>query len=296
MSDRRLLLVALALVARPLVAQDDIALLRRRVANLEARRELLARAVARQDSATIAAQSLRVVGVPPFEVAVPATAAANAGAAIARVAAGRRARFGSLLDRLPAETLTVAFYPVRVGSDGNTFREGPAALVDRLDWEVGKWIDARVVALLPESLFIWTGRRLPSANGEGERVRALNTLLSDPTGRGVRCLEGELTTCRALLVRGPKSPDELRQSLLASVVERGGSEAWGRMANGGTVEAALVRGGDAPMDSVVSRWVDALHYRGAAAPSSPIALLFAGIGWALLFAVLVLWRIKWLHV
>ena len=46
MSDRRLLFLAFALVARPLAAQDDLALLRRRVANLEARREVLARAVA----------------------------------------------------------------------------------------------------------------------------------------------------------------------------------------------------------------------------------------------------------
>ena len=57
MSDRRLLFLAFALVARPLAAQDDLALLRRRVANLEARREVLARAVATISAADSGASS-----------------------------------------------------------------------------------------------------------------------------------------------------------------------------------------------------------------------------------------------
>src|SRR5258705_7336484 len=222
MSDRRLLLFALAFVARPLAAQDDIAQLRRHVAALEAHQVVLARAVAQHDSAVRAAQSLRVVGSVPFRVGVPGVALPAAGAVVAKVVADQRARFGSLLDRLPPETLTVPFEPMTTKHGEEVDIETPAHLVDRLEWVVGNGIGARVVIQLPDGLFPWMGGRLPAENGEGQRIRALNALLSDSTGRGVQCLEGEIATCRVLLAGGANGTRGLTLSLAGSVIDQGG--------------------------------------------------------------------------
>jgi hypothetical protein len=295
MSDRRILLFALALFARPLVAQDDIALLRRRVANIEAHRVVLARAVAQHDSAVLAAQSLRVVGSAPIQVAVPGAAVPGATEALARIVTEQRARFGSLLDRLPPETLTVAFDPAATQDDGEKLVDTPARLVDRLQWVVGNWIHARVVGELPNGLYSWMGGQLPAVNGEGQRTRALTILLSDSTGHGVRCLEGELTTCRVLLASGARGNAILALSLAGSVVERGGAESWGRMAGERTIDEALVSGAAAPMDTVIARWVEALHTRGVDSATPFGMLLGSALVWAVLLAALFLWRVKWHH-
>ncbi len=295
MSDRRLLLLALALVARPLAAQDDLALLRRRVANLEAHRELLARAVARQDSVALAAQSLQVVGAPPFQVLVPAAAAPGAGPIIDQAVAVARERFGSLLDQLPPETLPVRLEPDANRPGGSGPLEASSHLLGRLGFVVGQSLEARVGRQLPDSFVPWIGGRLPALHAEGERVRAIKALLSDSTGRGVRCLEGELVICRALVNRESPISRELRVSLVASIVEREGVESWGKMAGNGTVEDALVRGAGAPIDSVVGRWVESLRAPLAASTVPFTLLVTSAIGWALVLASLFLWRVKWHH-
>ena len=295
MSDRRLLLLALALLARPLAAQDDLTLLRRRVANLEAHREVLARAVARQDRAVLAKQSLQVVGAPPFQVMVPASAASGAGPIIDEAVAVAREHFGGIIDQLPPEVLTVRLEPDanRPGSSGPL--EAPSHLLGRLGFAVGQSLEARVGRQLPDSFVPWIGGRLPALHAEGERVRGINALLADSTGRGVRCLEGEIVTCRALLAHESSISRDLRVSLVASVIDRGGMESWGKMAGGGTVEEALVRGAGVSMDSITARWVESLRTPRQASAVPFTLLLASGIGWALVLVSLFLWRVKWHH-
>ena len=295
MSDRRLLLLALALLARPLAAQDDLTLLRRRVANLEAHREVLARAVARQDSLALASEALQVVGAPPVQVMVPASAAPSAGPIINEAVATARSHFGSLVDKLPPETLTVRLDPDanRPGSSGPL--EAPSHLLGRLGFAVGQALEARVGRQLPDSFVPWIGGRLPALHAEGERVRGINALLADSTGRGVRCLEGEIVTCRALLAHESSISRDLRVSLVASVIDRGGMESWGKMAGGGTVEEALVRGAGVSMDSITARWVESLRTPREASAVPFTLLLASGIGWALVLVSLFLWRVKWHH-
>lgn len=295
MSDRRLILIALALVARPLAAQDDLALLRRRVANLEAHREVLARAVAREDSLALASQSLQVMGAPPFQVMVPAAAASGAGPIIAEAVAAARTRFGSLVEKLPPEMLTVRLEPDanRPGASGPL--ETPSHLLDRLGFVVRQSLEARVGRQLPDSFVPWLGGRLPYRESAGDRVRAINALLSDSTERGVRCLEGELITCRALVMKESDVAHDLRVSLVASLVDHGGVESWGRMAGGGTVEDALVRGAGAPMDSILARWVGSMRAPREASAIPFTLLLGSAIGWAVVLASLFLWRVKWHH-
>ncbi len=294
MSDRRLLFLAFALVARPLAAQDDLALLRRRVANLEARREVLARAVAQQDSATLASQALQVVGAPPFQVLVPGSVAREAGPVVDEAVARARTRFGVLIDNLPPEVLTVRLEP-DIGPNTWSLLESPSHLIGRLGFAVGQSLEARVGHQLPENFAPWIGGRLPALHAEGERVRAINALLSDSTERGVRCLEGEIVTCRALVAKESDIAHDLRLSVVASIVDREGVESWARMAGGGDVEDALVRGAGVPMDTILGRWVESLRNPQTASTFPFTILLSSAIGWAVVLAALFVWRVKWHH-
>lgn len=296
MSDRRLLFLALALVTRPLVAQDDLALLRRRVANLEARHEVLARRAAEHDSLMMVAQGFQLIGTAPFQVELPGAAVPGAAPIIDRAVADARARFGSIVDRLPPEVLRVSYEPDHRDEDGKYVAETPRQLRERLDFAVEGSLVARVGRQLPDSFGPWIGGRLPVSQAEMYRARAITVLLSDSTGRGVRCLEGDVTTCRDLLQRGSLIVPTLRSSLVANVVAEQGVEAWGRMAGKGTPEDALVRGAGMPMDSIVQRWVDALRTTPIDSPLPFTLLLLSAIGWAVVLAGLFLWRVKWHHV
>jgi hypothetical protein len=293
MSDRRLLILALALVARPLMAQDDLALLRRRVANLEAHHLVLARAAAVHDSLAMEADSFRIVGAPPFQVVLPGAAVEGAQPIIDREVASARARFGSIVDRLPPELLRERF-DTQMDGDGNLTRETPRQLRERLGYSVAGSLEARVSRQLPDSFGPWIGGRLPVNQPGLYRSRAITRLLSDSTGQGIRCLEGEVVTCRALLGRSPMA-HELRASLVANIVAERGVESWGRMAGGGAADEALVRGAGEPMDSIVQQWVDALRTEPTNSPLPFTLLLTSALGWTVLLATLFLWRVKWHH-
>ena len=295
MSDRRLLFLAFALVAGPLAAQDDLALLRRRVANLEAHREVLARAVAQQDSAALASQALQVVGAPPFQVMVPGSVASEAGPVVDAAVTRARTQFGVLIDKLPPEVLTVRLEPDIGPNTRPHLLESPSHLIGRLGFEVGQSLEARVGRQLPEDFAPWIGGRLPALPAEGERVRAINALLSDSTERGVRCLEGEIVTCRALVAKESNIAHDLRVSVVASIVDREGTVSWARMAGGDNVEDALVRGAGVPMDTIVGRWVESLRTPQAVSTFPFTILLSSAIGWAVVLASLFVWRVKWHH-
>lgn len=296
MFDRRLLLLALVLVARPLAAQDDLALLRRRVENIEARHVVLARAAARHDSLMMAAQAFQLVGVAPFQVELPGSAVAGAAPIIDRAVADARARFGRIVDRLPPEVLRVSYETDRRDQDGKYLTETPRQLRERLGYAVEGALVARVGRQLPDSFGPWIGGRLPVSHAESYRSQAITVLLSDSSGRGVRCLEGDVVTCRGLLLRGSLIVPALRSSLVANVVAEKGAEAWGRMAGKGTVEDALVRGAEMPMDSIVQHWVDALRTQPTDSPLPFTLLLASALAWAVVLASLFLWRVKWHHV
>jgi len=206
-----------------------------------------------------------------------------------------RARFGSLVDRVPPAVVRVPYQMV-LETNGKYHRETPRQLRDRLVYAVEDSLVARVGRLLPEVFGPWLGGRLPVSHAESYRSRSITLLLSDSTGQGVRCLEGDVEACRGLLTRETGVAHDLRTGLVANIVAQQGVEAWGRMAGTGTVEAALVRGAGMPMDAIVQRWVDALRTTPIDSPLPFTLLLTSAMGWAVVLAALFLWRVKWHHV
>ncbi|HEX7918502.1 MAG TPA: hypothetical protein VF454_03815 [Gemmatimonadales bacterium] len=218
MSERRILQLFLACsavavaVVVPVQAQD-VEQLRRHEAELLARRDGLVEQVAREAEGRFRSERRTVLAVGPLRVAYPEWASVAANNELSAALEAEVRRYGTAVDSLLADTVYiwvdepaperhVARMKFRVGSWTGTREVG----IDST--RPGAWVSEMAVAALDEwamqslldlRLSQWLGRLDQRNTVASLRDPIVRDLVSSPSSRARRCLDGSPDDCRLLL-------------------------------------------------------------------------------------------------
>lgn len=210
---RAILLFGLLLLGAPLHAQDRERLLRRQ-ASLTARIAAFQASQAMHDSLRFEEQRRVVVSAGAVHVALPEWAAEAGRRNVPQLAAAGRERYGDLLDSQLRDTLFIWIEDSIRGSTikhsdmewrlgglhgrGSVERAGAGADA-WLTWVPSAALEAWAQTRLAPELSQWLGPTNPAAGFASTRDGIVRELVSSPSSRGSRCLNGAMDECKLLL-------------------------------------------------------------------------------------------------
>lgn len=292
---RRTLALLCCLFPAALSAQVSEAVLRHRITVLTAKQAELQRRLTQRDSLALAGAELTLIGKAPLYLRVPAWVVPATAAPVAAIVDSWTVRVGPIFTQASPETLVIALRNDTAGWSRREVASLIAEFPDVVRFNARRAAQARVQRMIGGQLTTWLGMELPAVTFDLARRDGIDALISDTSGVGSKCLDGDVPAC-VLVIRSPGPLTAgARRSFLAAVVERPGTRGWSGLAADTTkpVEARISALDGASFDRLVGAWIVRLRAPHPAPPAEYVGSTLLALAWAGTLLLLFLWGLTW---